>query len=258
MLILAVDTTGPLCSCALFDGERARLMINKTDYSHLEEIAPMVKRLLDEEGVTPSELSAVAVSRGPGSFTGVRIGLATAKALAQIWDKPVIEVPTLESFAWAKCLRSGDIACPMFDARRDQTYAAAYRIDGNGAYTELVREEAAGADEFLAQLKDALEGSAREAEGSAQDGTQVSGSARPERLVFFGDGTAKFHDRITAAFPDAVFAPEEERFQTAENAARLAAVLFAKGDLKDSYTAEPENLREAEAEKKLRNHELGR
>ena len=152
MLILAVDTTGPLCSCALFDGERVSLSINKTDYSHLEEIAPMVQKLLADEGRQPSELSAVAVSRGPGSFTGVRIGLATVKALAQIWDKPVIEVPTLESFAFAKCLRPGDVACPMFDARRDQTYAAAYAIEDAGRgglrYRELIHERAAGAGEF--------------------------------------------------------------------------------------------------------------
>ena len=102
MLILAIDTTGPLASCALSDGLQIEQIINDTEYSHLEEIVPMVKRLLAEQKVQPEELDAIAVSRGPGSFTGIRIGMATAKGLAQIWDKPIVCVPTLDSFAYGR------------------------------------------------------------------------------------------------------------------------------------------------------------
>ena len=97
-VILAIETTGPLASVALSGFPE---LVNQTHYSHLEEIAPMVKEILAASGVDPAELDAIAVSRGPGSFTGIRIGMATAKGFAQVWDKPVICVPTLASFAFS-------------------------------------------------------------------------------------------------------------------------------------------------------------
>ena len=96
-VILAIETTGPLASVALsgLPGDTGVLeKVNQTRYSHLEEIAPMVKEILAGAHLEPEELDAIAVSRGPGSLTGIRIGMATAKAFAQVWDKPVISVPT--------------------------------------------------------------------------------------------------------------------------------------------------------------------
>ena len=128
MLILAIETTGPYASVALTDGTDYRMLTNDSDYSHLQETVPMVKKLMEQENAKPEELSAVSVSRGPGSFTGVRIGMATAKGLAQVWDKPIVEVPTLESFAYADMPYTNSVLiCPVFDARRSQVYAAAFR-----------------------------------------------------------------------------------------------------------------------------------
>ena len=226
MLILAIDTTGPLASCALSDGLHIEQIINDTEYSHLEEIAPMVKRLLEEQKVEPAELDAIAVSRGPGSFTGIRIGMATAKGLAQIWNKPVICVPTLDSFAYGR--EQGDVViAPLFDARRSQVYAGAFTPAAQGFKT-LVKGAPYALEDFLKLLEKA---------------------AGRKPVVFFGDGADKFSEAI-AAFPlPHSIAPETERYQTAENAAVLAQLMFERGELCDCYSAEPDYMRAAEPDR---------
>lgn len=226
MLILAIDTTGPLASCALSDGLHIEQIINDTEYSHLEEIAPMVKRLLEKQKVEPAELDAIAVSRGPGSFTGIRIGMATAKGLAQIWNKPVICVPTLDSFAYGR--EQGDVViAPLFDARRSQVYAGAYRPAAQG-FRPLVKGAPYALEDYLKLLEQA---------------------AGRTPVVFYGDGADKFADAL-AAFPlPHSVAPEAERYQTAENAAVLAQLLFERGELYDCYTAEPDYMRAAEPDR---------
>ncbi len=230
MLILAIETTGPLASVALSDGCKTVQLINHTDYSHLEEIVPMTKSLLDQEGVGPDMLDAVAVSRGPGSFTGVRIGVVTVKGLAQIWNKPVIEVPTLASFAFGDtgAFAGRLLLSPIFDARRNQVYAGAYEPGSDKA---VIDDGAYDLEDWLAKL-----------EAKAADYDQI---------VFFGDGSAAFRQRLDAWPVPHSCAEGEAAYQQAASCARLAARLFERGELKDCYTAEPEYLRAAEAERKL-------
>ena len=254
MLILAIETTGPLASVALYDDGIVSCVKNHADFSHLQECVPMVKALLAEEEVDPADLDAVAVACGPGSYTGIRIGMATAKGLAQVWNKPVIEVPTLDSFAYASLpFSSNTVICPVFDARRSQVYAAAFRrgidqqeiccVPMEGKEPEvrtLIPEGAYALDEYLEKLQDA-----------AWDG---------DTLLFFGDGSRRFEDRIEEVLSgtccgegvnvEVRFAEDEYYLQSAENVARLAAKLFAEGKLKDCYTAQPNYLRAAEPDRK--------
>lgn len=228
MILLAIETTGPYASVAIYRDGVVREIINKTDYSHLQQITPMALEILKQCGIAPAELDAVVVSRGPGSFTGLRIGMATAKGLAQIWDKPIVCVPTLESFAYSEDPRPENaLVCPVFDARRSQVYAAAFL----GGET-VVPEGAYAVEEYLDALR------------KAQNGTMAA--------IFYGDGVSVYKDAITGGFEPVLFAPEEFALQRAGNVARLAAKLYAKGELSDCYSAEPEYLRQAEAERKLK------
>ena len=235
MLILAIETTGPLASVALTDGAQFKQMINDSDYSHLEETVPMVKALMEREGVKPEDLSAVAVSRGPGSFTGVRIGMASAKGLALIWKKPVICVPTLESFAYSeKGVGAGSLICPMFDARRSQTYAAAFASDGNGGAAEVIPGAAYDTDSYLAMLS-----------GYIKEHPELSAE-------IYGDGVKAFASKLEALDIPCTLAPEAERYQTADKVARLALKMYAEGKLTDAYGCEPDYMRLPEAERKLK------
>ena len=268
-VILAIETTGPYASVALSGvmgpAEETRLkageglreegileLVNHTDYSHLEEIAPMVKEILAAARFEPEDLDAIAVSRGPGSFTGIRIGMATAKAFAQVWEKPIVCVPTLASFAFGdydwedfKGIAAQDPAfdphrlliCPLFDARRSQIYAGVYAP-------------------FCAEAL--LAGAAYDVPEYVERLAALAGSHPGAAAVFFGDGCDV--PAIRAALEGSgiphVFAPKTHQFQRAASVLELAFALYAAGALSDCYGAEPEYLRLAEAERKLKSGEL--
>ena len=153
MKILAVDTTGATASVAVQDtdkGKNSKIFCETSgeEMNHLQALFPMTEKVLSDAGISKNELEMIAVSIGPGSFTGIRIGMAAARTMAQALDLPMAAVPTLESFVYAerasapedgealeqsahKEALSGDpiVVCPMLDARRKQVYAAAYIIE---------------------------------------------------------------------------------------------------------------------------------
>jgi len=232
MKILSIDTTGAYSSVAIYDDGKITQVINRDDYSHLKKLAPCIKNLMEQESLCAKDLDAIAVSRGPGSFTGIRIGMATAKGLAQLWDKVIIEVPTLASFAFRdyEWLNDKDvILCPVFDAKRQQVYAGAYRIKED---TPVVEDGAYDLNEFLEKLKVAAEKDNR-------------------AVVFFGDGIASYKE-ILDAFPVShSFAEEDDAYQTAEGVSNLGAKLLKEEKYTSCFEAKPEYLRAAEAERKL-------
>ena len=232
MKILAIDSSSLVASCALIEDEilTAELTVNHKK-THSQTLLPLIDGMFRLTETEPEELDAIAVSGGPGSFTGIRIGMATAKALAQVWDKPVICVPTLQSFAFCGYGEGrGErlLFCPMFDARRSQVYAGAYEP---GSRTAVVEDSAWDPDELISRLR------------------EVSGAY--DRIVFFGDGIEPWKEKIEGSGLVFETAPEDARYQTACQAARLAAVMYGAGELCDCYTASPEYLRLAEAERKL-------
>ena len=127
MLILGIDTTTLACSVALLQDDallaEATLNIKKT---HSERLMPLLDNLLTESGIEREAIAAIAVAAGPGSFTGLRIGISTARALAQGLNIPAVAVCTLEALAEAVPVPSV-LICPLLDARRSQVYTAIYR-----------------------------------------------------------------------------------------------------------------------------------
>lgn len=231
MKLLAIDTTGAYSSVAIYDDGKITQIINEDNYSHLQKLIPVIQNLLEKENVKPQDLDAIAVSMGPGSFTGIRIGMATAKGLAQIWNKPIVEVPTLASFAFKNLswLDEKDVAiCPVFDAKRHQIYGGAYKI---GSDAQLIPDSAYDLDDYLKLLAEAKD--------------------KYSKVVFFGDGIKAYEETLNAFEIEHNFAPEDERSQNAYAAAMLGAKLFSEGKTTDCYNAKPEYLRAAEAERKL-------
>lgn len=127
MIILGLDTTTLACSVALLNGDllTAEFTLN-TRKTHSERLLPLIDFLLRECSVEREQLEAVAAAAGPGSFTGIRIGLATARGLAQGLAIPAVGVSTLEALADSVAV-PGALICPLLDARRSQVYAALYR-----------------------------------------------------------------------------------------------------------------------------------
>lgn len=242
MNILAIETTGPLASVAVInDKQEVREKSSDRKLSHLQNLVPMIGDLLEDCELQLDNLTHIAVSEGPGSFTGIRIGIATAKALAQVLGLPAIAVPTLRAFAW-NVPDFGGLYCPVFDARRSQVYAGAYYWQ-NGLCMQAVKDGAYSIEEFLDLVED-------------------FDKDHPKRVMVFGDG-ANFYlnavevrrintGRISPNDDLSVIPAENEyRFQKASSVAGLAFAMAKEGAEKKFSEIVPVYLRKAEAERKL-------
>lgn len=210
--ILCIDTATKACSVAIgVDGETADTRIIQGEkYSHAENLHLMIQELLTANGFTPSDLDAVAVSEGPGSYTGLRIGVSAAKGFCFGLDIPLIAVSTLRLMCENPSVpkSNADFFCPMIDARRNEVFTALYQRDGSihRPMEALVLDE----HPYFEYLNE-------------------------HRIVFFGDGAAKFEDQLdhqNALFiPDVV--PEASCFTG------LADTLFRKKAFQDVAYFEP-------------------
>ncbi|MQL52609.1 tRNA (adenosine(37)-N6)-threonylcarbamoyltransferase complex dimerization subunit type 1 TsaB [Desulfofundulus thermobenzoicus] len=127
MYVLGIEAATPVAAVAVVDGEKllAERMVHN-QRTHSVNLLPMIKAVLEDAEVKYNVLSGIAVSAGPGSFTGLRIGMATAKTLAQVWGLPVVGVSTLEALAHPLTGQKG-LICPILNARKNEVYAAIYR-----------------------------------------------------------------------------------------------------------------------------------
>lgn len=171
--ILAMDTSGPSLSVALLVGERlAYECTMQNGLTHSERLMKLVDQALAAEGIGPDDVDCFAAVNGPGSFTGVRLGVATAKSLAHATEKPCLGVNALEALAEGAVLFDG-VVCPMRDARAGQVYAAAFVKKAR-----VLPDEALRLDALLALL------------------------APMGRCCFLGDGAAKHRETIAQALGD--------------------------------------------------------
>ena len=149
-MILSIDSSAVTASAALTDGETVlKSEFMNTGLTHSETLLPMIKRVMD--GASYSELDAIAITAGPGSFTGVRIGVATAKGLAFKHNTPCISVSTLEAIAFGFTDENA-VICAVMDARRMQFYNALFKV-GNGEVKRLTPDRAISLDSLREELK---------------------------------------------------------------------------------------------------------
>lgn len=249
MYILAIETTGPLCAVSLVSEEEngggCRVLgeeRSREPMRHLQDLIPQVQRLLTRLDFPKSSLSHVAVSAGPGSFTGIRIGVSTARALGQALGLPVIAVPTLDAFLYKDRIAEAPadaVVCAILNARRGQVYGM---IDG---YLP-------GCPCMLTDVLEIVGGT----EGPAR------GAGRP--VLFFGDGIDAYEERIVEELgaegltpgKEYFFAPETVRYQDAASVGRLALKMARAGKGLQYNDVHPDYMRKTEAEQKLQAGEL--
>lgn len=132
MLILGIDTATPVTSVAVGSqaGELASIAV-RNDRAHAELLVPMVRQALDYARVDGSELDGIAVGTGPGLFTGLRVGVSSAKALAQSWALPMVAVSSLDVLAFG-CRHAGRAVCAAIDGRRGELFTATYQAAADG------------------------------------------------------------------------------------------------------------------------------
>lgn len=228
MYILAFETTGNYGSVALIAGDGYIWQKMTTErMSHLKMITQEAERVLEEAGVKKDEITAVAASVGPGSFTGIRIGLATARTIGQALGIPCIGVSSLEIFR--EKAEEGRSAAVIFNARRGQVYGAVFDEDGS----EVLKP----GPYMLEQVMEVSE--------------KVK---NPENLVWYGDGTDAYAYRLEGR----KIASEEDRYQMADMVARKALEEYRKGNTVTYNELLPDYMRVAEAEQKLKDGTLAK
>lgn len=133
MRVLAIDASAKTAACAVADGEQ--LLCERfadNGLTHSETLLPMVLEMLNESGISPASLDRIGVTAGPGSFTGLRIGMATAKGLALAWSLPCAGVSVLEALALGSGAPQGSVICAVMDARCGNVYNALFRAAAGG------------------------------------------------------------------------------------------------------------------------------
>ncbi len=191
MKVLALETSAKSVSAAVLDGDMVcASCFSCTGLTHSRTLMPMVESMLKNAGLTLEEMDTVAVAAGPGSFTGLRIGVSAAKGLAWAADKPCVGVSTLEAMAQNLAHMDALLICAM-DARRNQVHNAIFEAK-NGTLTRLTDDRAIA----VSELADELAGQTR-------------------RMLVLGDGAVLCRDGLAAAGIVCELAPEALRWQNA-------------------------------------------
>ncbi|MBJ7882232.1 tRNA (adenosine(37)-N6)-threonylcarbamoyltransferase complex dimerization subunit type 1 TsaB [Gelidibacter salicanalis] len=212
--ILNIETATTNCSVSL--SKEGEILILKEDYnsnySHAESLHLFIDAVLKEAHLKPEELDAIAVSKGPGSYTGLRIGVSSAKGLCFSLDKPLISVDTLEALSHQLAIEDGCIV-PMLDARRMEVYAAVY--DKNHQQVRAIEAEILDEHSFKTYLETG-------------------------KVYFIGNGVEKTKQIIT--HPNAVFI--ENKLPSAKEMGALATVKYKKSDIENVAYFEPFYLKD--------------
>ena len=226
MKILAIESSAAACSAALWeDGTILAQNYQNSGLTHSRTLLSMVDSMLTSSGHTLAQADVIAVAAGPGSFTGLRIGVAAAKGLAWVEDKDCAPCSTLESMAWPLAHMEGAVIVCAMDARRKQVYNALFLATGTGL-ERLTPDRAISLEELGAELKN-----------------------YENSKIVVGDGAKLCYNTLTEEGIPMTLAPEHLRMQSAWGVARAAEELAARGELVKGGALVPQYHRLSQAER---------
>lgn len=232
MRILAIDSSGLVATVAVVEEENK---ISKTiaEYTinykktHSQTLLPMLDEIVKMTDMNLDTIDAIAVAGGPGSFTGLRIGSATAKGLGLALKKPLIHIPTVDGLAYNLCY-TDRIICPIMDARRNQVYTGIYQMDGDKLQV-LEAQMAVEIDELAKKL-----------------------CTYGKPVIFLGDGVPVHKDRLEKELMtnyDIAFAPAHMNQQRAATVGMLGIQYYKEGKTETAMEHKPDYLRVSQAER---------
>ena len=225
MHILALDSSGLVATVAILEDEQtiAEYTVNYKK-THSQTLLPMLDEIVKMTEFDLSTVDAIAVAGGPGSFTGLRIGSATAKGLGLALDKPLIHIPTVDGMAY-QLFGNGGLICPIMDARRNQVYTGIYRFEKD---FEIVEEQMAiSVQELIEKL-----------------------NAYGEKVTFLGDGVPVYKAQLEEGLRVEVsYAPAHMNRQSAAAVGALAMKYFIEGKTESAREHQPDYLRLSQAER---------
>lgn len=226
MKILAMDSSGLVASVAIVTEETmlAEYTVNYKK-THSQTLLPMLNEIVKMVEIDMEEIDAIAVAAGPGSFTGLRIGSATAKGLGLALNKPIVAVPTLDGLAY-NLYGTDKLICPLMDARRNQVYTGLYEFV-NGTFRIVKEQMAVAVEELLLEI-----------------------NAIGREVIFLGDGTAVYKELIEEKTKVTfTFAPIHLNRQRAGAIGALGIEMYRKNRFEEAEKHEPVYLRVSQAER---------
>ena len=226
MKILGLDSSGLVASVAVVEDDTllCEYTVNHKK-THSQTLLPMLDEIVRMIELDLNEVDAIAVAAGPGSFTGLRIGSATAKGLGLALDKPLIAVPTVDALAY-NLYETHGVICPLMDARRNQVYTGIYEF-ADGKFQVISAQEAISIEEIIEKIN--------------QIGREV---------IFLGDGVPVFREKIEADCKVSHhYAPAHVNRQRAGAVAALGTLYYKEGKVQNARDHQPEYLRLSQAER---------
>ncbi|WP_373897972.1 tRNA (adenosine(37)-N6)-threonylcarbamoyltransferase complex dimerization subunit type 1 TsaB [Haloimpatiens sp. FM7315] len=225
MKILSIDSATEVATCSIIDENK---VLGEISYNYKKQhsviLMPMIDELLENTGLSIDSIDAFACSKGPGSFTGLRIGMATLKGLCQGLDKPLISVSTLDALANNMAYTEG-VVCPILDALRDNVYTALYEFKNN-KLERISEYKIINIDELINSLE-----------------------SLDKNVIFIGNGLDKFENKIKNTLSNAVFAPTHLNIVSSSSLGSLAIDLLKKGKKENLLSCSPMYLRKSQAER---------
>lgn len=229
MKVLALDTSAMVAAAAVMDEEKllGEFLINHKR-THSQKLMPMISELLNSIELKPADIDIFAVSKGPGSFTGLRIGVTTIKAMAYALNRPVVSVPTLDALSYNMFPLDGYLSCPIMDARNDQVYTAVYKMSGM-RQERMTDYMGVHVSELVALL-----------------------GGMNQKVVFAGDAVPLHREYLSRELGSScLFAPGFLLGQRASSVAQLALLNAKDGLLESSFDTVPFYLRKSQAEREF-------
>jgi len=232
MRVLAVDTSAGVAAVAVM--ENGRLLgeyILNHKRTHSQKLMPLIKGLMDNLELKPADIDIYAVSSGPGSFTGLRIGVTTIKALAYAANKPVMGIPTLDALAF-NVSPTDSLVCPIMDSRNNQVYTAVYKWEKN-VQVNITEYMGIHVSELVQLIK-----------------------GKNSRVIFTGDAVEIHRDFLKEELGEMCeFAQESLLLQRASSVALLATIRVSEGKTENCFDLVPFYLRKSQAEREYeKNH----
>lgn len=231
MLILSVDSSATPASVCLYDGKVLAEYFINTKLTHSQTLVAMIESVLRVTNTDVKDIDLYAVNNGPGSFTGVRIGVSAVKGMAYAQDKPCVPVSTLHSMAYLD-LSVDAIICACMDARRQQVYNALFRVR-DGKAERLCDDRAIAVDMLIEELR-----------------------GFTEKVILVGDGAELVYNSCKE-LKFIHLAPANNRFQRASSTAMIAGEMFGQGETVSAAALMPSYLRLSQAERERMEKQKG-
>lgn len=226
MKILSIDTSSKICSVSILEDCNVILEKHTNDEkTHSLNLMPLVDEIFKETNLTLNDIDLLACSQGPGSFTGIRIGISTIKAFADAKNIPVVGVTSLESLAYN--ITDSGLIVSLIDAKNDNVYYSLFSNSGN-TYTQIGDYKSDSIQNILKEL-----------------------SIYDDKLIFVGDGAKLHHDKISILIKNSIFANDSQNQQTSISIGKSAYNKFKNGIYGNSNSLLPIYLKKSQAERNL-------